>query len=76
MKQKEPRGQNKPVQHKGQEEFRKRFHNALNDLKTKGRVVRYDEKPTEGTQEDPQAPGPKGIDLHFTKHRTGKVDTG
>ena len=42
MKRKDPRSQNKPVQHQGQEEFRKRFHDALNDLKTKGRVVRYD----------------------------------
>ena len=42
VKRKDPRSQNKPVQHQGQEEFRKRFHDALNDLKTKGRVVRYD----------------------------------
>ena len=76
MKRKDPRGQNKPVQHQGQEDFRKRFHDALDNLKTKGRVVSYDEEPTEGTQEDPQPPGPKGIDLRVTKHRTGKVYTG
>ena len=48
MKRKDPRGQNKPVQHQGQEDFWKRFHDALNDLKTKGRVVSYDKEPTEG----------------------------
>ena len=69
MKRKDLLGQNKPVQHQGQEEFLKRFHDDLKDLKTEGRVIRYNEEPTEGTQEDPQAPGPKGIDLRFTKHR-------
>ena len=49
VKQRDPRGQNKPVQHQGQEDFRKRFHDALDDLKAKGRVVSYDEEPTEGT---------------------------
>ena len=61
VKRKDSRGQNTSDQHRGQEDFWKKFHDALNDLKARGRALRGDEKPTEGTQEDPQAPGPKGL---------------
>ena len=61
VKWKDPRGQNTSDQHRGQEDFWKKFHDALNDPKARGRAFSGDEEPTEGTQEDPQSPGPKDL---------------
>ena len=61
VKRQDPRGQRTSDQHLGHEDFWKKFHDALDDLKAKRRVVSGNEEPTEGTQEDPQSPGPKGL---------------
>ena len=61
VKRKDSRGQNTSDQHRGQEDFWKKFHDAPNDPKARGRAFSGNEEPTEETQEDPQAPGPKGL---------------
>ena len=48
-------------QHQIQKDFRKKFHGALNDLKAKEKASRGDEEPTEGTQEEAQHSGPRGL---------------
>ena len=54
-------GQNPSDQQQDQEDF----HNALNDLRarhqTRETAFSGAEEPSERTQEDPQAPGPKGL---------------
>ena len=55
------RGQKTSDQHQGQEDFWKKFHDALSALKARGRAVRGDGEPTEGTPEGPQSPCPKGL---------------
>ena len=59
--QENPRGQKTSDQHQGQEDFWKKYHDALNNLKAKGRALREDGEPREGTPDGPQDPGTKGL---------------
>ena len=56
VKRKDPRVKNTLDQHRVQENFQKKFHKALNDLKAKEKAFSGNEEPTEGTQEDAQHP--------------------
>ena len=61
VKWKGPCGHNTSDRHPGQEDFWKKFHDALNNLKGRGRAFGSNGEPMEGTQEDPQSPGPRGL---------------
>ena len=56
VKRKDPRGQ-----HRIQKYFQNKFHEALDELKAQEKAFSGDEEPMEGTQEDTQPPGTRGL---------------
>ena len=56
-----PRDQKTLDQHQGQEDFGKKFSDALNNLKARGRAFRQAREPMEGIPEGLQDQGPKGL---------------
>ena len=56
VKRKDPRGQNRV-----QKDFQKKFRKALHELKAQEKAFSGDEEPMEGTQEDTQPQGTRGV---------------